>query len=223
MFLIKSQRFLSVLCIMDNISNNRLKKAKGIIEINSSHTKQINIMKQLLGLMTYIIIFVIAIPVSLYKLKLFTILESYLPNIDLLATCLSWYGGPHNIWTELYPSATVTVYGFLSKSLINYGALLGLTYIIARESDRTNNAIKGWSLGLIMLLMTYLLPSNLITHIMNVIQEHVTLTTANYLMITIIGILVAICIILAESYIINRFRYGLINIGKSIIQFPSNF
>ena len=71
---------------------------------------------------------------------------------------------------KLYPDTVTTLYGFLSKSLINYGALLGVTYIIAREATITKSTVEGWSLGLVMLLMTYLLPSNLITYVMSTIK-----------------------------------------------------
>ena len=208
---------------MDNITDYRLKKAKGIVEVDQAHTKKINIMKQFLGLLLYIFIFVTVIPILLYKFKFFTLLEGYLPNIDLLATCLSWYGGPYNIWNELYRPAPITIYGFLSKSLINYGALLGLTYIIARESDLTNSAVKGWSLGFVMLLMTYLLPSNLITHTMNFLNKHMGANKVNQFTITIVGLIVAFCIIVLEAFIIGRFRGSLIKIGKSIIHFPKHF
>ena len=117
----------------DNVRKQKIARKK------SGNNRKTDVIKQIIGLILYILIFVVIVPVNLYKLKLFTLLEGYLPNIDLLATCLSWYGGPSGIWTELYPDTVTTLYGFLSKSLINYGALLGVTYIIAREANLTKN------------------------------------------------------------------------------------
>ena len=202
---------------MDTIINERHKEG------NKLHSKRINTKKQFLGLLLYIGVFIIIIPVLLYKFKFFTILEGYLPNIDLLATCLSWHGGPYDIWTELYPTTPITTYGFLSQSFINYGALLGLTYIVAREAKLTHSVIKGWSLGLVMLLMTYLLPSNFITHVMNGLNTHLGDGILNQIITTMAGLLISICIILFESFIISYFRHALVKVGKSIIQFPKKF
>ena len=207
---------------MENITNQHLKKAKEI-KVNKAHTKTFNMTKQFLGLSLYIAVFIIIIPVLLYKFKFFTILEGYLPNIDLLATCLSWHGGPYDIWTELYPTTPITTYGFLSKSFINYGALLGLTYIVAREAKLTNSTIKGWSLGLVMLLITYLLPSNFITHAMNDLNKYLKGSMPNQMIITLAGLIMSLCIILLESFIISYFRHALVKVGKSIIQFPKKF
>jgi len=178
--------------------------------------------KQFGGLLLYIGLFIIFIPIYLYKYKFFTILEGYLPNIDLLATCLAWHGGPYGIWAELYGS-TKTVYGFISQSIINYGALLGLTYIIARESDLTNSAVKGWSLGFIMLLMTYLLPSRLIDYAMNYIYQITGKNIQARLVATLTGLLISISIIALESHIISYFRSSLIKIGSTILTLPRHF
>ena len=146
-----------------------------------------------------------------------------MPNIDLLATCLSWHGGPYNIWAELYTTTIKTTYGFLSRSFINYSALLGLTYIIAREAKLTNSTIKGWSLGLVMLLMTYLLPSYFIMHIMEDLNKRMHPNIQSQFIITMIGLIMVLCIILFESFIISYFRRALVKVGKSIIRFPKNF
>ena len=98
----------------------------------------------------------------------------------------------------LYPATPVTKYGFLSQSFINYTALIGLTYIIAREAKMTNNIIKGWSMGFVMLLMTYLLPSNLtIIPIMDFADKLLTKNTPSLLtykeeIVTSIGLVVSL-------------------------------
>ena len=96
---------------MDRQYNVRKQKAT---QNKSGNSRKVDVIKQIIGFVLFIFIFIVIIPVNLYKLKLFTLLEGYLPNIDLLATCLSWHGGPSGIWTELYPDTTTTLYGFLS-------------------------------------------------------------------------------------------------------------
>ena len=178
--------------------------------------------KQLFGLLLYIGLFVIFIPMQLYKYKIFTILEGYLPNIDLLATCLAWNGGPYNIWAELYGSPKST-YGFLSQSVINYGALLGLTYIIARESKLTKSTVKGWSLGFVMVLMTYLLPSRLLDYVMNYIYQITGENTQARIIATLTGLLMSATIITLESQVISYFRANLIKLGSTILTLPRHF
>ena len=192
---------------------------EGIIEINQTIKKKININEQIIGLFIYIIVFIILLPIILYKYKYFTILEGYLPNVDLIANVLSWYGGPFNMWQDLYPSVAITTYGFISQSLINYLALIGLTYIIARETKLTGNILKGWSMGFVMLLMTYLLPSNLVTHLMNKVKQ--MYNSKNWS--TIIGFIVSILIIILEAFIIKNSRNFLTELGKNIINFPKIF
>tara|TARA_B110000858_G_scaffold65207_1_gene75596 strand:+ start:1262 stop:1861 length:600 start_codon:yes stop_codon:yes gene_type:complete len=192
---------------------------KGIIEINETINKEIDVKKQTIGVIIYIIVFIIGIPLLLYKNKYFTILEGYLPNVDLIANVLSWHGGPFDMWGDLYPSIPISTYGFISQSFVNYIALLGLTYIVAREVKLTGNVVKGWSIGFVMLLMTYLLPSNLVTHIMNKIKSIFNSKNAG----TAFGFIISISIIILESFIIKHTRHSLLNIGKKIINFPKLF
>jgi len=181
--------------------------------------KKNKINKHIIGIITYIVIFVIGIPIILYKYSYFTLLEGYLPNIDLLANVLSWYGGPFNIWEDLYSPNQLSVYRFMSSSIINYIALLGLTYIVAREVKLTGNIIKGWSIGFVMLLMTYLLPSKLVTQLMNKINDMYNSKT----FATIGGLIVSAFIIIFESFILKNSRQTLLKTGKSIINFPKLF
>jgi len=199
--------------------NHKIHTDEGIIEINQTIKKNINIKKQIIGVIIYIIVFIIGIPLLLYKNKYFTILESYLPNVDLMANVLSWHGGLSNMWDDLYPSAPISTYGFISQSFVNYIALLGLTYIIAREVKITGNVVKGWSIGFVMLLMTYLLPSNLVTHIMNKAKGIFNSKNIGI----VFGFITSILIIILESLIIKNSRKFLLNTGKNILNFPKLF
>ena len=97
---------------------------------------------------------------------MYNILEAYMPNRPY-CNSITWHGGPFKIWDHLYPPSPLTIYGFSSQTIINYMSLLGLTYIITRETKRTGSMARGWSMAFIMLLMTYLLPGQFISWIMD--------------------------------------------------------
>lgn len=191
----------------------------GIIEVHQKIQKDINLKKYFFGIFIFILIFVIIIPIILYKYKYFTLLEGYLPNVDMIANSLSWNGGPFGIWDDLYPTTPLSIHGFLSQSFINYIALLGLTYIIARETKLTKSILKGWTIGFVMILMTYLLPSNLITHVMNIVNDIFN----NKFISVLVGLSLSILIIILESSIIKIFRNSLMKLGKKILNFPKKF
>ena len=213
------------------ISTDKLHKARGIIKISKAVNKEkkINYSLQIGGFLLFTSIFIIGIPLLLYKTKYYTILEGYLPNVDLIATALSWHGGPFGGWKELYPASPITQYGFISQVFINYIALLGLTYIIAREASVAHDPIKGWSMGFVMLLMTYLLPSNTtIIPLMDYISEKLdTIKSIPQLyqteIVTLIGLITSFIIIYLESLVLKYSRYYLYKIGHTIIQIPKLF
>ena len=207
---------------------DKLNKARGIFKINNIIKKKTNYHLQITGLFVFVSIFVIFIPILLYKTKHYTILEGYLPNVDLIATALSWHGGSFEWWKQLYPASPITNYGFASQVFINYIALLGVTYIIARETKKTRNVIKGWSLGFIMLLMTYLLPSNAtIIPVMEYLNNKLNNNSRPILyrseIIATVGLIIAFIIIYLESLILNYFQHLLYKVGKFIIRIPKLF
>ena len=192
------------------------------------HTKKhikVDIQKVLLGLFLFVSIFIITIPYILFKYSYYTILEAYLPNVDLIANILTWHKGPFGIWEHLYPPTPLTIYGFSSKTVINYVALLGLTYIVVRETKRTNSIIKGWSLAFVMLLITYLLPNQFVSWVMDKsydflkVTENISLLKANTLTV-LLGGFFTICIILIETFILRAYRKNIENVVNKIIHIP---
>ena len=107
-----------------------LENKRTIYDLNN---KGVNFYKHKIGLFIFILIFIILIPYLLVKYKYFTILSGYFPNVDLIATCLGYHGGPNNslIWKHLYNPADSTYTGYISSNIINFFALLGLTFTIA--------------------------------------------------------------------------------------------
>ena len=196
-----------------------LQDIKNIIEIDKTIKKNINVKQQLLGLTVYFICFAVIIPTIFYKIGFYNFLESYLPNLDLVANILCWYSGKHGLWSDLYPSTALSLYGFLSQSFVNYLALLGVTYIIARRSKKTKNVIEAWSPALVMLLLTYLLPADFIRYSMNKVYEKFDNKNFGFLS----GIMITTLIILFESFIIRNSKKMLIKVGRFITNFPKQF
>ena len=193
-----------------------------------THTKKhisVDIQKSLLGFFIFVSIFLVTIPYILFKYSYYSILEAYLPNIDLIANILTWHGGPYGLWAHLYPPSPLTMYGFTSQTLINYMALLGLTYIVARETERTDSVKKGWSLAFVMLLLTYLLPGQFVSWMMDttygLIKKSTNISTIYINSIVVgLGSLLTITIILGEVFILHTYRKNLEHIAKNILKFP---
>lgn len=114
--------------------------------------------RAILGIIIYIIVFIITIPMMLYKLNLMTFLKLYFLNTDQIATVVSFDKGIFkNIFKYIY-NDTGPLIGYLSQSIINWSVLMGLFYVIITESRKktVNDALS--KLGF-MLFITYLLPS----------------------------------------------------------------
>ena len=186
----------------------------------NKNTNNVNYLRQITGLILFINLFFF-IALLLYKGKYYYMLEGYLPNIDLIATALSWHGGPRGSWKKLYPASPITKYGFMSQVIINYFALLGLTYIIAREAKETRNIVKGWSMGFVMILMTYLLPSQAtIIPIMKYVNKLNIPSRFHKLIVSGVGLITAVIIIYMESLILKYFSHHLYKVGKAIVRIP---
>lgn len=202
----------------DNYSQN-------IVNLHKKKKIKVDIKKTVVGFILYFIIFVILIPVILFKSQMYGILEAYMPNVDLIATVISWHGGPLKIWDHLYPPSPFTIYGFYSQTIINYMSLLGLTYIITRETQRTGSMARGWSMAFIMLLMTYLLPGQFISWIMDKTNGLIS----NYFkfnfissnsIVVIMGFFLVTIIIASEAHILHNFKKNLEHMAKKIINIP---
>lgn len=183
--------------------------------------------KSIIGLIIYFIIAVIGIPTYLYKKGHFEILEAYLPNVDLLANLLTFYSVPYiaRYFENLYVPSPDNYIQFWSKIVINYVALLGVTYIISHETLKTNSIVKGWSLGLVMLLMTYLVPSTLIFQFLYDREKHLNKyfnPNISKTILLIIGGLITISIIVVEKMILHAFKDELIEISDYILSFTNS-
>jgi len=201
---------------------NTDKYSQNIVNVNESnkHNYITNIPKMLFGFAIFVLIFIIAIPILLLKNKQYNLLEAYMPNIDLIATVITWHGGIYNIWEHLYPPTPLTIYGFSSQTFINYMALLGLTYIVIRETKRTNSIIKGWAFAFVMLLMTYLLPSQVISYTMDNISELLNQSNLSRILVLISGFLITGLIIMSEAYVLENYKTQIENVVQKILNIP---
>lgn len=192
-----------------------------------NQTQRKNIKTSIMGFIIYTIIFIIIIPYYLYNINNFTILEAYMPNLDLIANILTWHGGPWGIWEFLYPSQTNTIPGFTSKLFINYLALLGVTFLVARSTKKTNSIHKGWSMALIMLMMTYLLPTSFVSWIMDnfntYFKKNYNIMGKKYIynLTVLFGAIITVLIIYLESLILHKYKKNLNYIAKTIINTPN--
>ena len=196
-----------------------LRNQKDIIEIDETIKKRINVKKQLLGVFIYICVFAITIPIILYKNKFYIVLQGYLPNLDLVANLLCWYSGDNGLWSDLYSSTALSLYGFFSQSFVNYLALLGVTFIFTRRGMQSKSMMEAWSPAFIMLLVTYLLPSNFIRYTLNKFHKIYN----NREVTVLFGIIVTSCIVLFESFLIKNLKKTLDKIAKFITTFPDLF
>ncbi len=196
--------------------------SQNIVNVDKSHKHKYttNIPKMVFGFAIFVLIFIIAIPILLLKNKKYNLLETYMPNIDLIATVITWHGGPYKIWEHLYPPTPLTIYGFSSQTLINYMALLGLTYIVIRETKRTNSIIKGWAFAFVMLLMTYLLPSQLISYTMDKTSELLNQSNLRRIIVLISGFLITGLIIISEAYILKNYKTQIEHTVQKILNIP---
>ena len=173
----------------------------------------------------FISIFLFIIPYVLYKLNFKSVLIGYLPNVDIVATVINWSNYKNEIWNHVYTNNPTNFIDVVSKILINYFALLGLTFIITKETYEKNSHAKGWALAFVMLLLTYLIPGKLIDKIMNelnkyfVKQDKYSKETSN-IIITSIGFLLTFLIIALESIIIKNFHKNLFYFSNKILNIP---
>ena len=180
------------------------------------------------------------IPSLLYKFQFHEILEVYMPNFDLLATALSFQDGALGFpyFQELY-GREENLIGWMSTLFINYISLLGLTYLVARRVHITKSLRKGWGIGFVMLLLTYLVPNVFITYFQNrlsVFLQKNLLTEKNIsdilgdpkketfwpfgfsnILVILIGLTIASLFILTEVILIKNQKYWLDPFVKRIL------
>ena len=103
----------------------------------------------------------------------------------------------------------------MSKTFINYISLLGITFLIARRAVRHRSIVKGFSVGLVMVLLTYLLPNDIMSWIQSqistLLKEKYGLKprtdSVYYYIIAGIGLVIAYTFILMEKFVLKNPKY----------------
>lgn len=126
----------------------------------------------LLGTIIYIIVFIITIPIILYKFGFTTLMKIYIINTDLIATAISFKDGPFkNIFKYLYNNSNPFI-GYMSQNIINLSVLLGIFYIRLSES-KTENFYVSLSKLTLILSITYLFPGRFILDSQNKFYNYI--------------------------------------------------
>ena len=164
-----------------------------------------------IDLTIYTIIFIILIPVLFFKFKYFAFLEAYMPNLDLIATILTFNKLSYH---KLYLSDPETIHEEISKSFVNYFALLGIGYLIIRQALNKQNIYYGLAMAAIMLFMTYFSPSLYLSKSMKAVEEK-----TNNIFATLSGVLLVLILIFIEKKLIDHLQKPLSKIIESFVSF----
>jgi hypothetical protein len=172
--------------------------------------------KYTLGVVIYVVIFVLIIPYTMVRNHVSEeIILAYIPNVDLIAVVLGFDGGPFSdIWRYLYNPANLTLFGFVSTNLMNYFALLGVTFMVAWQTHKHKSWIRGWSAAFIFLLVTYLIPGNVIVILQNWAAKYIkgawgigdAEAGLRYGLIVAFGLILTVCFIYVEAVLIKATR-----------------
>jgi len=187
----------------------------------------------------YILVILIIIPILLIKSNKKQFLLLYYPNVDLFATLLSFNGGlPGNQFQNLYTNEPDTRFSQISTLFINYIALLGVTFLIAKHTLDKKNIYKGWSIGFVILFTTYIFPSFFLQNTLDYIYYNLFSKNKNiksyyqeydlvsikqryikYIPTLIIGILIVYGLIILELRILKNFKILRTEVTKRLIKY----
>tara|TARA_Y100000592_G_C5371902_1_gene268984 strand:- start:226 stop:873 length:648 start_codon:yes stop_codon:yes gene_type:complete len=181
------------------------------------------IIKNVFGIFFYIIVFIVIIPVILFRTKHYEILEVYMPNIDLIATSLSFDHGPFNsgVFEFLYLDNRPLI-GFLSQNMINYIVLISIMFLVVKESVIDKKTSTGLSKAAIIILATYLLPGRLIMNVMHycngIFDKFIKNNNILWFVIVLIGLVLTSFIIKFEAILIELFGKDISKIIDNILK-----
>jgi hypothetical protein len=153
----------------DLLKKYNLARAGRFYQVFSSDPEKFG--KEIAGLVIYLAIFGLMVPYFIHRSGNLLLLEAYMPNLDLIANVVGYSMGPTRagIFAHLYNINENN----LSSLVINYAALLGVTYIIARYTLESGSVSQGWSRAIIMLLATYLVPGSILAYFLSVVGNMV--------------------------------------------------
>ena len=194
--------------------NHKTKKCKNdYILKKSTIIEDLKFANALIGFLFYIVFIVIIVPLILLKFKIYKILAGWVPNVDMIANVLTWWGGPFDLFKDLYKQIPTSFFALFTQTFINYLALLGLTYIVIKKSVKKNNIYEGWGNAFVMLIVTYLIPSRVVSEIMKQLTAYIKSDG----IVAILGMIVTVIIIVFESVILGNYDKSLEKYSKLLI------
>jgi hypothetical protein len=173
--------------------------------------------RSIIGILIYIIIFIIIIPITLYRLKFTNFLKLYFLNTDLIATTISYDKGIFkNIFKYIY-NDTGPLIGFLSQCIINWFVLMGLFYIIVSESCK-KSITHTLSIVGFMLFISYLLPARFVIKLQEWFYKFIggknmyNNIDINGIITILFGLILIVIVISFEDFIVKHYSYSAKNL-----------
>jgi len=177
---------------------------------------KIHLVRDIVGFITYLFIALVIIPEILLKIDLRYLLPIYLPNVDMVATMMTWWGGPYNVWKRLYMDDPEDYIAYTTETIINWIALIGMLYVVV-DIARQEGMYVAWSYGLVMSLCSYLLPSKIIENIMDITYLKTDMVSTSILS----ALAIIIMILFIERKLIYYSKDVLVFLGKKVIKLES--
>lgn len=152
------------------------------------------------NLFAYYLIFIFAIPLAIVKLYGFNSLKFYLPSVDLIANALKASGYP-DYFQDVYDPSPKDMLTYASTNTISAIALVGVLWQTHNFYVQTNKKYLTIIKFLIMIVVTFLIPTQLIPVIISKIKENEAIKheTTVYVLSFIL-----IAVILLTEYVITQ-------------------
>ena len=154
----------------------------------------------LTNLFAYYLIFIFAIPLAIIKLYGFDSLKLYLPSVDLIANSLKAAGYP-DYFQDVYDPSPKNMWTYASTNTVSAIALIGVLWQTYDFYIETNKKYLTVIKFLIMVVITFLIPTQLIPVIINKIKENEAI---KHKITVYILSFILIAVILLTEYIITR-------------------
>lgn len=158
------------------------------------------------GFLLYIVIFLMIIPYSLYKVAPIFIMY-YMANVDIIANILTTIKHP-NIFGSLYLSDPNSIIQYISVIGINYVALISLFYVVIRLHEKIITS-KAIAVASVMTLVTFLLPTYILPLFIEKVERWLINkkigATTRVIISYIIGLAAGLTFIFIEKEIIENF------------------
>lgn len=197
----------------------------GITDYKAIHRDKTVVGKAIGGFVIYFIVAMIIIPIWIHRLDNEELLISYLANVDLIATVLSFKNGPfgQDIFRYLYMD-TRPLIGYINNNIINLYVLIVITYVVTTTSVKNKSVSDGMSKAIITYTLTYLFPGRFISEIMHNVYNMLNgmfpsqKREIQYLVTICVGFIAAIFLIMVEALITKNYYKMFSSVLKKYIE-----